>query len=206
MAGRRIGRERLHIGLLGGSFNPAHAGHRHISLAALKFCGLDQLWWLVSPQNPLKSPHDYLPLIERVAQARQVAHHPKIAIMDIEKQLPSHYTVYTLKILKKRFPFCRFVWIMGADNLRQFPLWHRWREIARLVPIVICDRDNHSYRALAGKMASVYKQYRVQGRELYSISNYKPPAWGYIRMRKHPLSASFLRNQSRFLQEAGTQK
>lgn len=194
MAGRRIDRHtRLTIGLLGGSFNPAHAGHRHITLSALKALGLDRVWWLVSPQNPLKSSRDTLPFATRLSQAKHVARHPRIDIMDIESTLRSNYTVYTLKYLRKRFPNTNFIWIMGADNMVQFPLWRKWRELMQLAPIVIYDRDNHIYKALAGKMAACYKKYRVTASNLHKIATYSPPAWGVMRIKKHPLSSTAIR-------------
>ncbi len=193
MAGRKLLAGRYQrIGLLGGSFNPAHAGHRAISIGTMKALGLDAVWWLVSPQNPLKSSSDTKPLAERVAYAEAIAQHPRICVTDIEASLSSCYTVDTVKYLKKRFPSVRFIWIMGADNLVQFPLWNRWQEIARLIPIVIYDRNHHIYKGLTGKMAVRYKRYRLTGRELPMLGT-SVPGWAVLRLRKHALSSTALR-------------
>lgn len=128
------------IGLLGGSFNPAHDGHRHISLYALKMLGLDEVWWMVSPQNPLKPIAGMAPLAERVAAARLVAKHPRIRVTDIERKMGTRYTVDTLTQLKQRFPDTAFTWLMGTDNLLTFHKWRQWERIFALVPVVALDR------------------------------------------------------------------
>ena len=126
-------RRRRRIGLLGGSFNPAHRGHRHISLLALKLLALDEIWWLVSPQNPLKPALGMAPFAARLAAARCVANHPRIKITDLEARLGSRFTAHTLAALRRRFPQTRFVWMMGADNLRQIPHWESW-QLAGMTP------------------------------------------------------------------------
>ncbi len=128
------------VGLLGGSFNPAHGGHRRMSVEALRRLGLDELWWLVSPQNPLKPVAGMAPLAVRLASARTVARHPRIRVTAIEAELGTQLTVDTVQALKRRFPQVRFLWLMGADNLLQFHRWAAWREIARAVPIVVMAR------------------------------------------------------------------
>ena len=145
---------RLRVGLLGGSFNPAHDGHRHISLLALRRLGLDQVWWLVSPQNPLKSTAGMAPLAERMAGARAAARHPAIKVTDIERRLGTRFTADTLVRLRRRFPDLGFVWLMGADNLVQVPKWQRWTEIFTCMPVAVFDRPSYSYAALAGKAAT----------------------------------------------------
>lgn len=132
------------IGLLGGSFNPAHGGHRRMSVAALERLHLDELWWLVSPQNPLKPAAGMAPLAARVASARRVARHPRIRPTDIETKLGTQLTVDTVRALKRRFPQVRFVWLMGSDNLAQFHRWVEWRAIAREVPIVVIARPGYA--------------------------------------------------------------
>src|SRR5205814_9002 len=117
------------VGLLGGSFNPAHEGHRHISLYALKMLGLDAVWWMVSPQNPLKSKKDMAPLKTRMQSARDVSRHPKIFVTDIETHLGTQYTADTLSSLQEHFPRTKFVWLMGTDNLRQIHRWQEWQSI-----------------------------------------------------------------------------
>jgi nicotinate-nucleotide adenylyltransferase len=126
---------KLRIGLLGGSFNPAHAAHREMSLHALKSLKLDAIWWLVSPQNPLKSTHDMAPFLDRLASARDVAQHPKIIVTDIENKLKTRYTVDTIRKLKHCYPKIQFVWLMGADNLQQIPHWKNGLAIFHKYPL-----------------------------------------------------------------------
>jgi nicotinate-nucleotide adenylyltransferase len=128
----------LVIGLLGGSFDPAHSGHLHVSLTALRRLGLDYVWWLVTPGNPLKEAP--APFEKRLAAARQIARHPRLIVSDIERQLGTRYTIDTIKALKRRFPCVRFVWLMGSDNLENFRRWRNWQQIARLLPLVVVQR------------------------------------------------------------------
>ena len=144
---------RRRIGILGGSFNPAHQGHREISLAALKYLGLDQVWWLVSPQNPLKDPEGMAPFEDRMAMARKVSDHPRLRVSDIEARMGSQFTAETLSRMLVRFKDCRFVWLMGADNLAQIHQWRRWQQIFHLLPIAIFDRPTYTYKALAAVAA-----------------------------------------------------
>jgi len=183
----------MRIGLLGGSFNPAHEGHRHISLLALKHLHLDELWWLVSPQNPLKSTNDMAPFAERLASARAMARHPRIRVSDMETRLHTRYTADTLHALRARFPQTRFVWLMGADNLAQIPHWERWTEIFQSVPIAVFDRATYSFRALAGKAAQRFAKQRIESRNAATLADHKAPAWVYFHARRHPASASSIR-------------
>lgn len=130
----------MRIGLLGGSFNPPHDGHVHISLAAMKALKLDVVWWLVTPQNPLKT-HKPAPLQTRMEQCRKIATHPKIIISDIEAELGTHITYHTVKKLKQRHPSAKFVWISGMDNALSLHRWHHWRELLRLIPTVHLTRN-----------------------------------------------------------------
>jgi nicotinate-nucleotide adenylyltransferase len=155
-------------GLLGGSFNPAHRGHRHISLAALDALALDEIWWLVSPGNPLKPVRGMAPLPARFASARRAARAAPIRATAIERRLGTRYTVDTLAILIRRFPRRRFIWLMGTDNLAQFHRWRDWRRIAALVPIAVVTRPGYDASAL------------------------KAPAWGWLRRFVRP--ASMARN------------
>ncbi len=140
----------MRIGLFGGTFDPPHAAHRAASLLALRRLGLDRVWWLVTPGNPLKNIHGLAPLAERLATARALAHHPRIDVSDFEAELGTNYTYGTISYLIRRCPGVRFVWIMGADNLRHFHRWQRWRDIAALVPIAVIDRLGPSLYASAG--------------------------------------------------------
>jgi nicotinate-nucleotide adenylyltransferase len=128
----------LRIGLLGGSFNPAHGGHLHVSLTAMKRLGLDYVWWLVSPGNPLKEAP--APLDKRLAGAWAIARHPRLIVSDIEAQLGTRYTVDTIRALQRRFPGVTFVWLMGSDNLENFHRWRNWQEIARRLPLAVVQR------------------------------------------------------------------
>ena len=148
-----LGAPGLRVGILGGSFNPAHDGHRHISLLALKHLGLDEVWWMVSTQNPLKPTDGMAPFAERMAGAEALARHPDIRVTDVEQRLGTRYTCETLRALKSCFPRMHFVWLMGADNLAQISEWQRWNEIFNLVPIAVFDRAPYSFNALAGKAA-----------------------------------------------------
>jgi len=142
----------LRIGLLGGSFNPAHEGHLYVSEIALKRLGLDYVWWLVAPQNPLKAVADMAPLKTRLAASRALAgRHPRVIVSDVERVLGTCYTIDTLKALCRRFPDQRFIWLMGSDNLKQFHRWRRWKEIAALMPIAVILRPGSVLAPLHAK-------------------------------------------------------
>src|SRR5262249_26517581 len=151
------------IGVLGGSFNPAHGGHLRLSLLALRHLALDEVWWLVSPQNPLKAVAGMAPFADRLEQARRLtAGHRRIAVSDLERRLGgSYYTVDTLLALRIRFPRRRFVWLTGADNFVQLRRWERWNEIFLTVPIAVFDRPFHSLKALAALPAKRFSRHRV---------------------------------------------
>lgn len=183
------------IGLLGGSFNPAHAGHVHISVEALKRLGLKKIWWLVSPQNPLKPVRGMLPFAERFAGAKKItAMHRRIQVSDIENRINTRYTIDTLRKLKRRFPRTQFVWLMGADNLASIHRWQEWAEIFKLVPILVLDRSPFSHSSLRKKAALRFAKYRVEPRALLAATT---PRWAYTHMRKHPESSTRIRNQTR---------
>ena len=151
----------LRIGLYGGSFNPPHAGHRHVSLRALKRLNLDRIWWLVTPGNPLKE-RDGLPgTAERVEAARRLAAHPRIAVTGFEEAIGTRYTVDTLRVVVERCPAVRFVWIMGADNLAGFHRWRGWRDIAQLMPFAVVDRPGWTLSATRSRAALAPVVHRV---------------------------------------------
>lgn len=141
----------LRIGLLGGSFNPAHEGHRYVSEVALRQLHLDYVWWLVTPQNPLKGRAGLAPLADRMRHAKSVGRHPRIVVMDIEHALGTRYSIDTLKALQRRFPLLDFVWLMGSDNLQIFRRWKRWEELARRVPVAVIQRPGTVLAALSAK-------------------------------------------------------
>lgn len=186
-------RGRKRIGLLGGSFNPAHAGHRHISLQALHCLGLDEVWWLVAPQNPLKPTAGMAPFAERLAQAEQVAGHPAIRVTGLEARLGTRYTADTLAVLTRRFPAARFVWLMGADNLSQICHWDRWISIFQRVAVAVFDRSPYSYRSLAGKAAQRFARQRVSVRRSVLLVRMTPPAWAFLHLKRHSASATAIR-------------
>lgn len=180
------------IGLLGGSFNPAHAGHVHISREAKKALGLDGIWWLVSPQNPLKPSKGMASFEARFAKAQEVAANcPFIQVSDFEQQHGMRYTSETLHALKRAYPYIRFVWLMGADNLAQIHRWHHWREIFSQGHVAVYDRKPHTFKALNGKAAKTLAKQRVPARQLTATTQ---PAWCFIHGVCHPLSATFMRN------------
>jgi nicotinate-nucleotide adenylyltransferase len=182
--------------LLGGSFNPAHGGHLHISALALKLLDLDQIWWLVSPQNPLKPIAGMAPFQTRVEEARRVAAaDPRIIVTDLEDRLGNlRYTADTLKTLRRRFPRVRFVWLMGGDNLVQIPHWERWPEVFRTVPIAVFDRPSYSLKALSGLAAKRFAGYRFPARNARRLAEMKPPAWVFFHTRLDTRSATKIRS------------
>lgn len=184
------------IGLLGGSFNPAHDGHLMISLIALKRLQLDEVWWLVSPQNPLKSAAGMAPFSERLANARTVATHRRVIVSDIERRLGTYYTRDTLKRLCASRRGQNFVWLMGADNLVQFPKWEGWKEIFNTVPIAIFDRPTYSSRALAGIVATRFADRRIPERDASGLVRRKAPSWVFLHSRLNPVSATKIRAQN----------
>ncbi len=179
--------------MLGGSFNPAHAGHRHISIEALKRLGLDEVWWLVSPQNPLKSEAGMATFAARLNRARGVANHPRIRVTDVEERLGSRFTADTVGWMSQHYRNHRFVWLMGADNLTQFHKWDRWREIAGTVPIAVFARPGYDLRALSGVAAHALAGSRIPESRARSLAGHKPPAWVFLAIRRHPESATRLR-------------
>jgi nicotinate-nucleotide adenylyltransferase len=181
------------IGLLGGSFNPAHGGHRHISLAALRRLGLDAVWWLVSPQNPLKPAAGMAPLAERLAGARALARHPRIRVAALETLLGTRYTADTLTALKRRFPGVRFVWLMGADNLIQVSDWENWTQIFHAVPVAVLARPTYSLRASSAKAAQRFRRGRLSEQGAAGLADREPPAWAFLHIRLSALSATQIR-------------
>jgi len=180
-------------GLLGGSFNPAHGAHRAVSLFALEALGLDEVWWLVSPGNPLKPKHGMAPLEARVRSAREQAKLAPIKVTAIERELGTVYTIDTLRALKRRFRRRRFVWLMGADNLAQFHLWKDWREIAAEMPIAVVNRPGYDDGALASPAMAWLRAYRLTAAEFRNRDEWSAPALIELRFDPDPRSATELR-------------
>ena len=183
----------LKVGLLGGSFNPAHEAHLAVSRLAMRRLGLDRVWWLVTPGNPLKDTRALPPLADRLAAARVIAAHPRIDVTDLEAAIGTRFTADTITWLTRRFPAVRFVWIMGADNLAQFDRWRNWRAIAAAVPIAVVDRFGASYAATASPAAQALASARIRERDARSLPDRKPPAWVYLHGLKSPLSSTAIR-------------
>ena len=183
----------MRVGLLGGSFNPAHGGHLHISRLALKHLNLDQVWWLVSPQNPLKPTAGMAPLDDRLDYARAMAADPRILVTDMERRLGTLFAVDTLRRLIGRYPDTRFVWVMGADNLLQAPLWKRWRAFFDMVPIAVFARPSYSFRALTSKAARCLAPHRVGPGRGTALAGMTPPAWMFLPTRLEDSSATAIR-------------
>lgn len=183
----------LKIGLFGGSFNPPHEGHRAASLLALRRLGLDWLWWLVTPGNPLKDTHDLPAQAERLTAVRHLVHHPRIAVSGIEALLGTTYSYEIVSYLTRRFPQVHFVWIMGADNLAGFHRWKRWRDIARLVPIAVVDRPGATLAAVHSPAGIFLSRYRFDETDSHVFARAKPPAFIFLHGPRSPLSSTALR-------------
>ncbi len=185
------------IGLLGGSFNPAHAGHLHISQHALKALGVDEIWWLVSPQNPLKKASSLADYKERFSSAKSITkHNQKIFVSDIENHINTRYTYQTLKQLQKRYLGTKFVWLMGADNLASFHRWQHWQKILRMMPIVVFDRAPYSFTSLSSKtyirmQKSLLKKVNFH----YNTYDYAIPSLHFMRLKRDEHSSTEIRKK-----------
>jgi len=182
----------MRVGLLGGSFNPAHEGHRHVAELAARWLGLDQVWLLVSPGNPLKPQAGMAPFACRLKGARRIADGRRVLASGIEADLRTRYTVDTMRLLTRRFPRVRFVWIMGADILAELPRWRRWTDIARRLPFAVLPRRNYNARALAGQAAHRLRAGRRRPREA-SLLPGTAPGWVFLPVRQNPVSATAIR-------------
>lgn len=183
----------MRIGLFGGTFDPPHHAHLAASLLALKRLRLDRVWWLVTPGNPLKNTSGLAPIAQRIAAARALTHHPRIDVTGLEAVIKTRYTYDTISWLIARCPGVRFVWIMGADNLRSFHRWQRWRDIARLVPIAVVDRLGPSLYAGASPAGQAFRHARIAEHDVPTLPDRKAPAWAFLHGLKSPLSSTALR-------------
>ncbi len=184
---------RMRIGLFGGTFDPPHEAHLAACLLAMKRLRLDQVWWLVTPGNPLKDARGLAPLADRIAAARALARHPRIVVTGLEAAVGVSYTYDVVRYLTGRCRDVRFVWIMGADNLRSFHRWQRWRDIADRVPIVVVDRAGPSLYAAAGPAGHALGGARLPESAAMSLPSRRPPAWVLLHGLKSPLSSTALR-------------
>ncbi|WP_340588181.1 nicotinate-nucleotide adenylyltransferase [Erythrobacter alti] len=180
-------------GLLGGSFNPAHAGHRRITLFTIDALGLDEAWWMVSPGNPLKPRKGMAPLTARVRSAKAMSRNARIRVTAIEQQLGTRYTIDTLRALMRRYPKRRFVWLMGSDNLAQLHRWKDWRRIARSMPIAVIARPGYEEAAVASPAMAWLRRYRLPASGLRSRREWSAPALIELRFDPDPRSATAIR-------------
>jgi len=182
------------VGLLGGSFDPAHEGHVHITRTAMKRFGLDRVWWLVSPANPLKK-RGPAPLADRMARARQLMRHPRVTVSDIESRLGTRYTAETIAALQARYPAVRFVWLMGADNLAQLHRWQDWQWIMQNVPVGVLARPNDRISARLSKAAFVYRGAMLQGSASQALARGDAPRWCFVNMPMSDASSTAIRSK-----------
>lgn len=187
---------RQRIGILGGSFNPAHAGHAHVARAALRALRLDRVWLMVSPGNPLKPVRGMAPFAVRLASARAVARDARIIATDIEQRLGSRFTHRTLGLLRRRFPRARFVLILGADNLTQLPRWRRWRAMAHRTPLAVLPRPGYSRVALRGQAAAVLAHRRRRAAALQASRWTGGAPWCFVPAAERAISATAIRAES----------
>ncbi|WP_439122624.1 nicotinate-nucleotide adenylyltransferase [Marivita sp.] len=185
-------RPGMRVGLLGGSFDPAHEGHVHLTRVAMRRFGLDKVIWLVSPGNPLKT-RGPAPLDDRIAHAQQIIRDPNVIISDFETRIGTAYTAETIDALKAIHPGANFVWLMGADNLQQFHRWQRWEDILHTLPIGILARPGWRQSGLHSRTARQYRHARLPGRASQLLADFSAPAWCFVNMPMTPVSSTELR-------------
>ena len=181
------------VGLFGGSFNPPHEGHLLVAEIALRRLGLDQLWWMVTPGNPLKNRMELASLGDRLAMSEKLIHDPRIRVTAFEKTLGGSYTADTLSFVKARNPHVHFIWVMGADSLRTFHLWQKWQEIASTFPIAVIDRPGSTLSFLSSKMARTFDYARVDEDDAGTLWKRQAPAWTFIHGPRSALSSTAIR-------------
>lgn len=185
------------IGLMGGTFNPPHEGHAVCAVTALRRLQLDQLWWMVTPGNPLKSGDGLPSLEERMAASRRLVSDPRIRVTGFEAELGTRYTYETVRYLKRHLAGVHLVWVMGADNLAGFHRWQRWREILTMVPVVVVDRPGWRLKALASKAARAFAASQVPEPKAQGLVAMPPPAWTFLTGPLSPVSSTDLRSKAR---------
>jgi nicotinate-nucleotide adenylyltransferase len=181
------------IGLMGGTFNPPHAGHLLVAHTALRRLGLDRIWWLVTPGNPLKNNSGLPPLAERMAAAKALVDDRRIVVSGLEAEIGTRFTWDTLRWLRERAPAVRFVWVMGADNLPNFHRWQRWTEIAALMPFAVVDRPGATLKATQSRVARRFADARIDESDASMLPDLPAPAWVFLHGPRSPLSSTALR-------------
>lgn len=187
----------MQVGLFGGSFNPPHAGHLLVAEIALQRLNLDQLWWMVTPGNPLKSTRELAPLAERIQRSEAITPDPRIKVTAFEAAHRVRYTADTLALVKSRNPGVDFVWVMGADSLRDFHRWQRWREIVMTFPIAVIDRPGATLSYLSSAVAKTFDYARVDETDARRLARMKAPAWTFIHGPRSTLSSTAIRQALR---------
>lgn len=185
-------RPGMSVGLLGGSFDPPHKAHVHVTLEALKVFGLDRVWWLVSPANPLKS-RGPAPFEARFEAARAIMRHPRVTVTGVECDLGTRYTAQTIAALKDRYPGVRFVWLMGADNLAQFHRWRDWRRIMQTVPVGVLARPGDRISARMSPAAKIFREHRIAGSASQLLARADAPGWCFVNMPMMDMSSTMIR-------------
>jgi nicotinate-nucleotide adenylyltransferase len=181
------------VGLFGGSFNPPHQGHALVAEIAIKRLALDQLWWMVTPGNPLKSRRELLPLAERIALSERLARHPAMKVTAFERNFGTSFTANTLARVKASNPHVHFIWIMGADSLKTFHHWQRWQDIARTFPIAVIDRPGSTLSFLSSKMTKTFGFARIDEDDSRALWRKPAPAWTFIHGPRSRLSSTAIR-------------
>lgn len=192
------------VGLFGGSFNPPHAGHRLVAETALTRLALDQLWWIVTPQNPLKAGRKGASLGERISLSEAIADDPRIRVTAFEVAHNIRYSADTIDLVLVRNPGVRFVWVMGADNLKNFHLWERWRQIAESIPIAVIDRPGSTLSFLSSIMAKAFEHARIDESDAPLLVRRPPPAWTFIHGPRSSLSSTAIRQSRSLATGSGT--
>ena len=187
----------MQVGLFGGSFNPPHAGHALVAEIAMRRLQLDQLWWMVTPGNPLKSTRELAPLSERLRLSEKITPDPRIKVTAFEAAYHVRYTADTLALIKARNPGVDFVWIMGADNLRDFHKWQRWREIITTFPIAVIDRPGATLALLSSVVAKTFDYVRIDEADAATLAHRRAPAWTFIHGPRSLLSSTAIRNAAK---------
>lgn len=184
----------LRVGLFGGSFNPPHEGHRLVAEIALRRLSLDQLWWMVTPGNPLKDRRELASLAERIAMSEELTRDPRIKVTAFEVAFSIRFSAETVALVRARNPGVRFVWVMGADSLAGFHHWQEWQTIARSVPIAVIDRPGSTLSYLSAKMAKTFSHARIDEDDARALASMRPPAWTFIHGPRSSLSSTAIRN------------